>query len=195
MEKYSIIGVLIVAAIVTAIVLYIRGRKKATGKSLLFGAPSPPEGGVSQQDCDDARIAYDNAVQTLCVLKADEAAAWGNVENLIRAIKTNDDIAKGLLVAAAAAGVAANVAAATIFGIPVAVGLWALAATLFTIAMAIYEHISFLAGQLSVANTIAEEITRNRLAWEQTVADLRENVNASCTPEEASEFFSRPPPC
>jgi hypothetical protein len=146
-------------------------------------------------DCAEACAKFDNARQMQCIAKADEAAAKSRVEAIRRDELAAIGTATSFTIAAGVALTAAITTTATIFGIPAGLVLFAVAASLFSLAAAAFAFALNFAGQLAIAKDDAAIKTARRQAWDAEVASARKAVHNSCTTTEANNCLSIPSPC
>lgn len=185
-----VIGFLVAFVLVVAFGL---GVAAANGKTPANGAsPESPRDGA---DCKAACARWDNARQSLCNAKSDEAAAVVRSEGARARFLAALASATSLGVAAAATFAAAAAATATIFGIPAGIVLTGVAVGLTIAAAAATAAAAVIAGELAVADDDVGRKGNVRRQWEREVADARMAVNQSCPPAEANACLSRTAPC
>lgn len=185
-----VIVLVIVAALAGAFILGRAGSSNASPPTI-----APPADGSSTSDCDQACVAWDNARQTACNAKSDEAAARAQIDGIRSQLNTAIAAAVSLGVAAAATFAAAAAATATFFGIPAGLVLLGIAIGLAVAAGAALLLVTAWTGALTAADSDLAAKTSARNLWEAEVARLRAQVNANCPQEKASACLNRPSPC
>ena len=185
-----VIGFLVVFVLVVAFsvgVAIANGGSPANGQS----PGRTPDG----EDCKAACARWDNARQSLCNTKSDEAAAVVRAEGARARFAAALASATSLAIAAAAAFAAAAAATATIFGIPAGVVLTGIAIGLTAAASAASLAAAAIAGELAVADDDVGRKASVRRQWEMEVSNARMAVNQNCPPAEANACLGRPSPC
>lgn len=159
------------------------------------GSGNPPTvtlpGATDTADCAQACSTWDNARQSLCGAKSDEAAARARADGIrgqLLAVVAAEATAIGVAVTATVAAIAAGAPWVVVILAVVAVILWAAVATLAAV-------VAFLGGQLNAAEIDLATKASARQAWDNAVANARAEVNSKCSQAEANACLSRTAPC
>lgn len=147
------------------------------------------------EDCRSACARWDNARQSLCNSKSDEAAAVIRADGARARFVAESETATALGIAAGVAWVLVAVAAASGIGAIAVPALTFIAGVASVVASAAAIKAAVTSGELAVAEDDIRRKARVRREWEQEVSNARLSVNQKCTPAEANACLNRTSPC